>query len=96
MNQEQIGLLILVPCNMVLWLMVGFSVGHRRTQGWAAVTLLYIMWTIQLATIGQLTAIATAVNACVFFIITVYRYRREDPGSAIKKYDHYFPWHDED
>lgn len=64
--QEYIGVSILVPLNIILWLRVGFSVGHRRSQAWVAVTLLTVMWAIHLAVFDQTkTAVSTGLNAVV-------------------------------
>lgn len=82
-TQEIIGLAILVPLNIILWLRVGFAQEHNRTKAWMAVVVLYVMWTIHLAALHELTAIAAAVNTVVFAIITAYRQSKERPHSKM-------------
>lgn len=79
-KQELVGLIILIPLNVALWLNVGFSESrHARTRVWIAVTVLYAMWTVQYATLGYFVALVTAVNTVVFAIISFYRWCIENP-----------------
>lgn len=85
--QEYIGISILVPLNIILWLRVGFSVGHRRSQAWVAVTLLTVMWAIHLAVFDQTkTATSMGLNAVVFAVISLHRWREDSPDTPFARW----------
>lgn len=80
-TQAVVGTLLLAAIGWFLWTRVGFAVGKKRSQGWAAIAVLYALWGVHLLLLGRETGFIAPFTALLFAYIALHRKRMDDPES---------------
>lgn len=81
-----VGSSLLGIITLYLFWRLGFSQGERRAQTWLALTVLYLMWSVELALLGRETSVTSFFTALIFFWIYVHRARLDLPNSRAAKF----------